>query len=105
VSNDGGIIVAVELFAELEIEDQLERLDGGTCFAPIELDHDPTNALVQAAHVQREANMGAIFGGLVRTGRAATLSRFDLYSAPFRIELSGKLRQRLTGTWEREPSS
>jgi len=41
----------------------------------------------------------------MRSGRL-DLTRFEFYSAPFRIEPTSTLRERLSGTWEgREPQT
>jgi len=57
VSAEADIVVEVELFADIEINGERTRLRGSIYFASIDLDRDPTNQLVEAAHLQQETNL------------------------------------------------
>jgi hypothetical protein len=93
----GELVVAVELFADLVIDEANEQHCGPTYFAEVDLDRDPTNQLVEAAHIARESNLGTVFGDLKNSG-VTNLTRFEFYAAPFRIELTDALRERLVGS-------
>jgi len=97
------LTVQVEPFAELEVDGAARRYGGGHGFAELELDTDPTTQLVEAAHIQRELNLGNLLGDM-KIGARLDITRFELYSAPFRIELTDRLRAHLAGRWKgRDP--
>jgi hypothetical protein len=51
----------------------------------------------------REDQFGELLGDL-RIGDDMDVTRWEFNAAPFRIELSPRLRERLAGTWQgREP--
>ncbi len=56
---------------------------------------DPTSELLRIAQEARELHLGDLLGDLRIGGYAIT--RFDFHAAPFRIELSPDLRDRLPG--------
>jgi hypothetical protein len=90
---EADVVVELELFADVVLEHGPEHRRGPVHFAEIELDHDPTNQLLEAAHTARELNLGTIFGDLM-IGGPTDLTRFELYAAPFRVELTDELRDR-----------
>jgi hypothetical protein len=93
----GEVRVEVEPFAELDVNGECRRLGGGFGFATLALCGDPTTELIAAAHTERELNLGNLLGDMRISGFDVT--RFELYSAPFRIELTDELREELAGTW------
>jgi hypothetical protein len=54
---------------------------------------DVTNQLMAIAHEAREVHLGDLLGDLGRQGRE--LARWDFCAAPFRVELSDALRERV----------
>jgi hypothetical protein len=98
------VLVSWHLWAVLEREGETARFGGyrGGDDA-VRLDADPTSALLQIAEDARTSgNLGNLFGDMHRA--EMDITRFEFYSAPFRIELSQGLREALRGAWKkREP--
>lgn len=72
-----------------------------SCGAEIRSEGDPTTALLRVANAAREVGLGGVLGDLRRTGMDIT--RWEFYSAPFRIELAEELRERLLASWQERP--
>jgi hypothetical protein len=94
--------LAAEVWVEVEQDGVRWRTGGQTTFGELVLGEDPTRSLIDLALIQREMNLGSAFGD-ARIAEA-DVTRFECYSAPFRVELDEGLRTVLTGTWdERDP--
>ena len=76
--------IEIELFAEIEVDGSTRRYGGGFTFAELGAEGDPTSELIEAAFIEREANVGNFLRDMKNAGLDVT--RFELYSAPFRIE-------------------
>jgi hypothetical protein len=97
-----GLRMEIEAFAEIDTDGETRRY--GAAFRPYELpgDGDPAAQLVDNVNKHRESDLGNHLADMKQSGLDVT--RFELYSAPFRIELSDDLRAKLAGKWrERDP--
>ena len=93
---------SAEIWVEVEQDGLRSRTGGQTTFGELVLGEDPTRPLIDLALLQRETNLGSAFGDARIAG--ADVTRFECYSAPFRVELDEGLRTVLSGTWdERDP--
>ena len=93
---------SAEVWVEIEQDGVRSRTGGQTAFGELVLGEDPTSPLINLALLQREDNLGCAFGDARIAG--ADVTRYECYSAPFRVELDEGLRTVLTGTWdERDP--
>ena len=96
-SVDSGAEVPVEcqVFADLERAGRVDRV-GGTRWGPVMLQKvdDMTNSLVEAAYEGRN-HLGDLFGDMRLAGLPFT--RWELYSAPFRVEIDPALADVLDG--------
>jgi hypothetical protein len=96
--------ISVEVWVEVERDGVRSRHGGQMAFGELVLGEDPTKPLIELALDQREQNLGTAFGDARIAG--ADVTRFECYSAPFRVELDEELRAVLVGTWdERDPRS
>jgi hypothetical protein len=96
--------VSAQVWVEVERNGARKRHGGQTAFGELVLGVDPTGPLIELAFAQREMNLGSAFGDARIAG--ADVTRFECYSAPFRVELDEELRKVLVGTWdERDPRS
>ena len=98
------IEVTAEVWAEVEQEGEPVpiRVGGNYMHAELTLGQDPTRQLMEIAYAQRDGNLGSILGKLRL--RDVDVTRFECYSAPFRVELGEDLRDLLSGSWdERDP--
>lgn len=96
------LAVSAELWVDVESDGGRWRHGGQWAFGEFRLGEDPTNPLIDLAFAQRENNLGGLLGDLRREG--VDVTRFECYSAPFRVELDAQLRAVLAGTWtERDP--
>jgi hypothetical protein len=95
--------VGAQTFVEVEDGQRREKWPGATGFYDLPSDdEDLTNGLLMIAHTERDLNLGGLLGDLRREGHDIT--RWEVYSLPFRIELTPRLRARLAGAWrERDP--
>src|SRR4051812_27080560 len=94
----GELMVEIQIFAELEASGRKGRIGGSTDRAAISATEDPTKRLVDLAEEARELHLGPLLGDLRIAG--CDLTRFEFYSAPFRIELAADLRSALVGLWD-----
>jgi hypothetical protein len=84
-----------QVFAEVELDTGVDRI-GGTRWGPalVPLSGDPTKLIVESAYDGR-LHLGDLYGDL----RSAPLSfggRWELYAAPFRLELDSALEELLS---------
>jgi hypothetical protein len=95
--------VSAEGWVEVERDGGRSRHGGQTAFRDLVLGEDPTKPLIELAFDQREENLGTAFGDARIAG--ADVTRFECYSAPFRVVLDEYLRAVLADTWdERDPA-
>jgi hypothetical protein len=95
---------SAEIWVEVEQDGSRARHGGQITFGELVLGEDPTRPLIELALDQREQNLGTAFGDARIAG--VDVTRFECYSAPFRVELDEGLREVLGGTWhERDPRS
>jgi cold shock protein len=66
---------------------------------PIRIDRDPTSDLIAVAREWAEDRLLNLQGDLLHGGDTE-LTRWDIFAAPFMVELSEKLRARLKDTWK-----
>jgi hypothetical protein len=98
----GPLEVSAEVWVEVECDGERFRTGGQTALGELVLGEDPTTPLIELALDQRETNLGDAFGDARIAG--ADVTRFEVYSAPFRVVLDEGLRAVLAGTWrERDP--
>jgi hypothetical protein len=97
-----GVSISVTLLADIEVDGRALRYQSAIATHEIELGRDPTNQLVAAADEMRDLGLGDLIGDIRRD--ELNVTRPELYTAPFRIELSPAVRDRLSGTWDyRDP--
>ncbi len=99
-----GQAVLVEAHAFVAMEQDGEHYRVGTTGGAqkVSLQADPTSELLRVAQAAREVHLGDLLGDLRREGLDAT--RWEFYAAPFHIELTADLRDRLKDTWsDRDP--
>jgi hypothetical protein len=95
------IHVGWHVFADLEDDGRRVRVGGSWGWErPIKLDEDPTSALNEIVEGERY-HLGDLLGDL-RIGDM-DVTRWEFYAAPFKVELSPKLQERLAGTWREHP--
>jgi hypothetical protein len=84
----------LQVWAELKSDGAVHRL-GGTAWGPLEipLDSDPTKQVIDAAYEGRNRHFGDLYGHLAMGSE--DLSQWDLYSAPFRVEIADNMPARL----------
>jgi hypothetical protein len=91
LERDELVLVETQVFVEV---DGRKALRGTTSAGhEVVLGEDVTNQLMAIAHEAREVHLGDLLGDLGRQGRE--LARWDFYAAPFRVELSDALRERV----------
>lgn len=95
--------IEAQCFVEVVDGPRRERWGGSTGLFDLPGDDEGlTSGLLGAAHRERDGNLGGLLGDLRRAGYDVT--RWEFYSLPFRVELSEKLREFLSGRWrERDP--
>jgi len=98
------VFVAVGGFCDCEDECRRYRFWGDfVAESPIRIDRDPTSELVAVAREWAPDRLDNIEFDLMYGGEGE-LTRWEFFSAPFSIELSDRLRERLAGSWkDREP--
>jgi hypothetical protein len=98
------IFVAAGAFADLEADGRTGRL--WSTFRgkhAVRLDEDPTSQLIEFAEACRDDLRYNLQHDL-RYGGEMDLTRWEFYAAPFTVELSPLLRERLGAAWsERAP--
>ena len=93
--------VGWHVFADLDDEGRAFRVGGSWGMErPIRLDEDPTSALLAIVEEER-CHLGNLFGDL-RMG-TMDVTRWEFYAAPFKVELSPGLQDRLAGAWRGRP--
>jgi hypothetical protein len=94
------VFVAGGTFADLEDDGREYRVWGNfTGVRPIRLDVDPTSDLIEFAEDCRDDLKYNLQHDL-RYGGEMDLTRWEFYSAPFAVELSDPLRERLASAWK-----
>lgn len=92
---------AWELFVEVVEHSSLVRQGGPLSSAVIDIPADPTYPLARLAYDFR-LDLGVIVGDLRMAGDDVT--RFEVYAAPFRIQLTDRLAHHFAGRWRyRDP--
>jgi hypothetical protein len=90
------VLVGCEIFAETRRGADVVRLCGtSTGPEPISLERDPTRELLTSAYRVRDAHLGELMRELRPPGFVR--SRWELFAAPFRIELAREARLLLGG--------
>jgi hypothetical protein len=89
VANGKALLVVFQLYAEFVEDGDVSRV-GGTKWGPmaVRLDKDPTTELTGAAYEGRR-HMGDLYGDL------SGVRKWDLYAAPFRLELDDRVGARI----------
>ena len=95
------VFVGWHVFADLEDEGRSFRFGGSWGMErPIRLDEDPTSALLEIVAEERY-HLGDLLGDL-RIGNM-DVTRWEFYAAPFKVELSPGLQNRLVKAWRGRP--
>jgi hypothetical protein len=93
------IRVRAQEFVEFDTAEGRQRWGGSSFGTAIDVTADPALALLELA--RGDVRQDGPFGDLRRGGYDVT--RWEYYSAPHRLELSEKLRERLDGAWKERP--
>jgi hypothetical protein len=98
------VFVAIGGFCDCEDDGREYRFWGDFAGGhPIRVDRDPTSELVAFARSSAADRLANLEYDLMY-GNEGEVTRWEVFSAPFSIELSVALRNRLAGTWKgREP--
>lgn len=98
-----GEVVFVAIGGFCDCEDDGRRFRFWGSFGgewPVRVDRDPASELLEVVESEKENHLFDLEHDLMY-GNEGETTRWEFFSAPFSIELSDRLRERLAGAWKR----